>query len=101
VPLLLQFPVAAGVEGDPGGGGLAEQPPRLPDSLVVTRRVPVRGAIMVDGQKIQVGLAHARKTVDVTVEADTYRITAGPGIITTVPRTTSRDVRRYKVSNYD
>ena len=39
------------------------QPPRLPEPLVVTRRVSVRGAIMVGGQKIQVGLAHARKTV--------------------------------------
>ena len=40
------------------------QPPRLPAPLVVTRRVSVRGAIMVGGQRIQVGLAHARKTVN-------------------------------------
>ena len=35
------------------------QPPRLPEPLAVTRRVSARGAIMIGGQKIQVGLAHA------------------------------------------
>ena len=43
------------------------QPPRLPDPLIVARRVSVRESIMVGGQKIQVGLAHARKTAQVTV----------------------------------
>jgi hypothetical protein len=76
------------------------QPPQLPDPLTVTRRVPVRGAIMVGGQKIQVGLAHARKTAEVTVEADTYEITVEPAITVTAPRTGSRDVRRHKASNY-
>jgi transposase InsO family protein len=77
------------------------QPPRLPDPLVVTRRVSVRGAIMVGGQKIQVGLVHARKTAEVMVEADTYQITVDPGIIITAARSTSRDIRRHKASNYD
>ena len=54
------------------------QPPRLPEPLVVKRRVSVRGAIMVGGQKIQVGLPHARKTAHVTAEADTYQITSSP-----------------------
>lgn len=46
---------------------------------------------MVNGQKIQVGLAHARKTAEVTVESDTYQITVNPGIhrprlvVTSVP----------------
>jgi hypothetical protein len=31
----------------------------------------VRGAIMMGGQKIQVGLSNARKTAEVIVEADT------------------------------
>lgn len=50
--------------------------------------------------KIQVGLAHARKTVQVTVESDTYQITVNPGITVTAPRTASRDIKRHKVSNY-
>jgi hypothetical protein len=36
----------------------------------------------------------------VTVEADMYQITVDPGITITVPRTTSRDIRRHKASNY-
>jgi hypothetical protein len=55
------------------------QPLRLPDPLVVARRVSVRGSVMVGGQKIQVGLTHARKTVQVTVGTDTYEITVEPG----------------------
>ena len=66
----------------------------------MTRRVSVRGTIMVGGQKIQVGLAHARKTAEVTVEAGTCQITIEPGITITAPRTTSRDIRRHKASNY-
>jgi hypothetical protein len=56
---------------------------------------------MVGGQKIQVGLAHARKTVQVTVGSDTYQITAEPGITVTAPRTTSRDIRRHEASSYN
>jgi len=55
-----------------------QHPPRLPDPLIVTRRVSVRGAIMIGGQKIRVGLAHARKTAEVRGEADTYLITVDP-----------------------
>jgi hypothetical protein len=55
---------------------------------------------MIGGQKIQVGLAHARKTVQVTVGPDTYQIAVEPGITVTAARTTSRDIRRHKASNY-
>ena len=61
-----------------GGRARTAQPPRLPDPPVVSRRVSVHGAIMIGGQRIQVGLPHAGKTVEVTVEADTYQITVGP-----------------------
>jgi hypothetical protein len=55
---------------------------------------------MIGGQLVQVGLVHARKTAEVTVEADTYQITVEPGTIS-APRTTSSDIRRHKASNYD
>jgi hypothetical protein len=84
-----------------GGCAGTAQPPRLPVPLVVSRRVSVRGAIMIGGQRIQVGLPHAGKTAQVTVEPDTYQITVGPGITVTAPRTTSRDIRRHKASNYN
>ena len=83
------------------GRAATAQPPRLPDPLLVARRVSVRGAIMIGGQRIQVGLPHAGKTVEITVESDTYQITVEPGITITAPRTTSRDIRRHKASNYD
>jgi hypothetical protein len=76
------------------------QPPRLPEPLVVTRRVSVRGAIMVGGQRIQVALPHAGKTVQVTVGPDTYQIAVEPGITVTAARTGSRDIRRHQASNY-
>ncbi len=79
--------------------GTAQQP-QLPEPLVVTRRVSVRGSIMVGGQKIQVGLAHARKTVQVTVGPDSYQIAVETGITVTAARTSSRDIRRHKASNY-
>jgi len=55
---------------------------------------------MVGGPRIQVGLPHAGKTAEVTVEADTYRVTVEPGVTVTTPRTTSRDIRRHKASSY-
>jgi hypothetical protein len=75
-------------------------PPQLPAPLTVRRRVSVRGAIMIGGQRIQVGLPHAGKTAEITIEADTYQITVEDGITLTAPRTTSRDIRRHKASNY-
>jgi hypothetical protein len=55
---------------------------------------------MVGGQKIQAGLAHARKTAEITVESDTYQITGEDGIALTAPRTTSRDIKWHKASRY-
>ena len=77
------------------------QPPRLPEPLVVTRRVSVCGATMIDGQRIQVGMVHARKTAEVTVEPDTYRIHVEDGFVIAAPRNTSRDIKRHKASAYD
>ena len=86
--------------GPRGARGGTAQPPQLPEPLTVTRRVRVRGAIMTGEQKIQAGLAHARKTAEVTMEADTYQIAVEPGITITAPRTTSRDIKRHRASNY-
>jgi hypothetical protein len=56
---------------------------------------------MIGWQKIQVGLTHARKTVHVSVGSDTYQIAVEPAITVTAARTSSRDIRRHKASNYD
>ncbi len=55
---------------------------------------------MIGGQRIQVGLPHAGKTAEVTVDADTYQITVADGIAIPALRTTSGDIKRHKASNY-
>ena len=86
----------------PGCAAPAPEPPgrpaaRTPDR---SRRVSVRGAIMVGGQRSRSACPRAGKTAQVTVGADTYQITVEPGITVTAPRTSSRDIRRHKASNY-
>ena len=75
-------------------------PSGLSEPQKVVRRVSVRGAIMVGGQRIQVGLPHAGKTADITIEADTYQITVDDSATIIAPRTTSRDIKRHKASAY-
>jgi hypothetical protein len=52
---------APGMRGARGG---TAEPPLLPEHVHVPRRISVRGAIMIGGQRIQVGLPHAGKTAD-------------------------------------
>jgi hypothetical protein len=75
-------------------------PPKLPAPLTVRRRVSIRGAIMIGGQRIQVGLPHAGKTAEITIESGTYQITVEDGITLTAPRKTSRTINRHKASDY-
>lgn len=75
-------------------------PPQLPEPQLVKRRVSIRGAIMIGGQRIQVGLPHAGKTAEITIEPDTYQIAVEDGITITAPRKTSHDIRRHKASHY-
>ena len=75
-------------------------PPQLPAPLTVLRRISIRGAIMIGGQRIQVGLPHAGKTAEITVGSDIYQITVEDGIALTAARTTSRDIKRHKASDY-
>lgn len=75
-------------------------PPQLPTSMTVRRRVPVRGAIMIGGQRIQVGLPHAGKTAEVTIDTGSYQLTVEDSITVTAARTDSREIKRHKASNY-
>jgi len=56
---------------------------------------------MIGGQRIQVGLPHASKTAEVTIEAGTFQIAVELGVVITAPRTTSRAILRQKASRYD
>ena len=51
---------------------------------------------MVATQKIQAGMIHARKTVTVIAEDDSFRLVIDGETVAVVPRTTSREVHRYK-----
>jgi len=45
-------------------------------------------------------MVHADKTVEVTVEADTFQVTVEPGITITAPAPPAGDIRQHKASNY-
>jgi hypothetical protein len=62
----------------------------------VQRRVSSRGGIQVARQRIQVGMSHAGKTVTVLTENDSFRLVIDEETVGVVPRTTSRETRRYK-----
>jgi transposase InsO family protein len=72
----------------------APLPPSGP--VTVQRRVSSRGGIMVATQKIQVGLAHAGKTVTITAGEHSFRLAVDGETVRVVPRTTSREIHRYK-----
>jgi transposase InsO family protein len=72
-------------------------PARPAGPVTVQRRVSSRGSIMVATQKIHVGMIHARKAVTVTAEGDSFTITADGETVAVVPRTTTREIARYKL----
>ena len=72
-------------------------PAPLPEAAVtVQRRVSSRGGIQVARQRIQVGMTHAGKIVTVVTENNSFRLVIDGDTVTTVPRTTSRQIDRYK-----
>jgi hypothetical protein len=83
-------------------GARAGEPCRLqlPEPQIVRRRVSSRGAIMIGGQRIQVGSSYAGQTADITIESDTDQIAIGDSIVITVARSDSSDIRRHKASHY-
>jgi transposase InsO family protein len=64
--------------------------------VTVQRRVSQRGSIMVATQKIQVGLIHDHKIATVTAEDHSFRLSIDGQTVAVVPRTTSREIHRYK-----
>lgn len=49
-----------------------------------------------DAQRIQVGMIHARKIVTVTADDDTFQLDVDGQTVATVPRTSGREIHRYK-----
>jgi len=79
-----------------GARKAAASPPPTAGPVTVQRRVSSRGGIMVAAQKIQVGLIHAGKIVTVTAEDHSFRLVVDGQAVPVVPRTTTREIHRYK-----
>jgi hypothetical protein len=72
-------------------------PASLPEAtLAIQRRVSSRGGIQVAHQRIQVGMTHAGKIVTVICENTSFRLVIDGETVGVVPRTTSREIDRYK-----
>jgi hypothetical protein len=51
---------------------------------------------MVARQRIQVGMIHTRRIVTVTADNHSFRISMDSETISVVPRTSQREIHRYK-----
>jgi transposase InsO family protein len=72
-------------------------PATLPEPApAVQRRVSSRGGIQVACQRIQVGMTHAGKVVTVIPGDTSFRLVIDGEDVGVVPRTTSRQIDRYK-----
>ncbi|MEU1395610.1 IS481 family transposase [Micromonospora zamorensis] len=74
-------------------------PPPTPASepMRVERRVTCRGALVIAGQRIHVGNAHAGATLTVEAADTTFRVHDGDQLLLEVPRTTTKAIARFKV----
>lgn len=72
-------------------------PAPAPEPVRVERRVSCRGALVIAGQRIHVGIAHAGATLTVEAADTTFRIHDGDQLLTEVPRTTVKPIARFKV----
>ena len=63
---------------------------------MVERRVSCRGAIMVAGQRIQVGFGHAGETVTVASVGGSFQIYDGDLLLLQVPNATDKPIARFK-----
>ena len=68
------------------------------EPIRVQRRVSSRGALVVAGQRIHVGVAHAGRTLDVEPADRTIRVYDPSGaLLAEVPCTTTKSITRFKV----
>jgi hypothetical protein len=73
-------------------------PPPPAGPVIVQRRVSQRGQIMVATQRIQVDMIRSRKIATVTAGHHSLQIDIDGQTVTVVPRTTSREIHRYKAA---
>lgn len=61
------------------------------------RSATIEVVITAAGQRIHVGLAQAGRTVAVESGDHTFRVYDGNRVLTEVPRTTTKDIARFKI----
>jgi hypothetical protein len=79
-----------------GARRAASMPAPPTEPITVQRRVSQRGSIMVATQKIHVGMIHARRIVTVTATEHSFELSIDGETVSTVPRTASSEIHRYK-----
>ena len=96
------FPLSPGQRARLYGARLAGPAPHPAEGpLRVGRRVSCQGSLQVAGQRVQVGMGHAGKTVTVEVDESMLRIVDEHGqLLALVPRTNSKEVKRFKAYGY-
>ena len=62
----------------------------------VERRVSCRGSLVIAGQRIHVGIAHAGTTLTVEAADTTFRVYEADHLITEVTRSTTKAIARFK-----
>lgn len=73
-----------------------EDIPAASQPVRVERRVICRGALVIAGQRIHVGIAHAGATLTVEAADTTFRVHDGDQLLTEVARTTTKPIARFK-----
>jgi transposase InsO family protein len=93
----LPTPVPVGSRARLQGTTLARGALVVPQGpVVVRRRASQRGQLQVAGERVQVGLAHARQVLTVHVAEREFRIFDDGGLIKVVPRHDYQEVTRFK-----
>ena len=93
----LRCPILPGQRHKLQGVRLGGPEPLPARHLVIQRKVSSRGGIQVARQRIQVGFSHASQTVTIQLGDTTLRVIDQHGeLITTVPRTSTGEISRFK-----
>ncbi|MEU0950280.1 hypothetical protein ABZ379_47760 [Streptomyces canus] len=71
--------------------------PPSAQSLRAQRKVPADGVVMVGGQRLRIGRAHAGKTVTILIEDTGVRVLDGEVELSTHDRTSDKPIRQFKV----
>jgi hypothetical protein len=91
------LPIPPGQRHRLQGVRLAGPDPLPQPALTIQRRVSSRGGIQVARQRIQVGFSHAGQIVTIQLADTTLRVIDQHGeLITTVPRTGTGEISRFK-----